>query len=95
MDNDKKQTPIIFCNHDKQCPGASCSKLTTSLVKVSLKFETKFYEYNIIFVEKMLGSFALETIFTFFQQKTRMMFIKHYAPNRCLCIKVAKSTMCN
>ena len=21
---------------------------------------------------------------------TRMMFIKHYAPNRCLCIKVAK-----
>ena len=28
-------------------------------------------------------------------QKTRMMFIKHYAPNRCLCIKEAKSTMCN
>ena len=23
------------------------------------------------------------------------MFIKHYAPNRCLCIKVDKSTMCN
>ena len=23
--------------------------------------------------------------------KTRMMFIKHYAPNRCLCIKVAHS----
>ena len=23
--------------------------------------------------------------------KTRMMFIKHYAPNRCLCIKVAYS----
>ena len=23
--------------------------------------------------------------------KTRMMFIKHYAPNRCLCIKVANS----
>ena len=22
-----------------------------------------------------------------------MMFMKHYAPNRCLCIKVAKSTM--
>ena len=30
-----------------------------------------------------------------FQKITRMMFIKHYAPNRCLCIKVAKSTMCN
>ena len=29
------------------------------------------------------------------QKKTIMMFIKHYAPNRCLCIKVAKSTMCN
>ena len=28
-------------------------------------------------------------------QVTRMMFIKHYAPNRCLCIKVAKSTICN
>ena len=25
------------------------------------------------------------------QLRTRMMFIKHYAPNRCLCIKVAKS----
>ena len=24
-----------------------------------------------------------------------LMFMKHYAPNRCLCIKVAKSTMCN
>ena len=23
--------------------------------------------------------------------KTRMMFIKHYAPHRCLCIKVANS----
>ena len=23
--------------------------------------------------------------------ETRMMFIKHYAPNRCLCIKVANS----
>ena len=25
------------------------------------------------------------------ENKTRMMFIKHYAPNRCLCIKVANS----
>ena len=25
------------------------------------------------------------------QLSTRMMFIKHYAPNRCLCIKVANS----
>ena len=25
------------------------------------------------------------------EQPTRMMFIKHYAPNRCLCIKVANS----
>ena len=25
------------------------------------------------------------------QTVTRMMFIKHYAPNRCLCIKVANS----
>ena len=24
-------------------------------------------------------------------ERTRMMFIKHYAPNRCLCIKVANS----
>ena len=28
-------------------------------------------------------------------EETKMMFIKHYAPNRCFCIKVAKSTMCN
>ena len=28
-------------------------------------------------------------------EETRMMFIKHYAPNRWLCIKVAKSTMFN
>ena len=27
----------------------------------------------------------------FSQYSTRMMFIKHYAPNRCLCIKVANS----
>ena len=26
---------------------------------------------------------------------TRMMFIKHYVPNRCLCINVTKLTMCN
>ena len=26
------------------------------------------------------------------QTTTRMMLIKHYAPNRCLCIKVANST---
>ena len=26
-----------------------------------------------------------------FNVSTRMMFIKHYAPNRCLCIKVADS----
>ena len=26
-----------------------------------------------------------------FSTETRMMFIKHYAPNRCLCIKVANS----
>ena len=25
------------------------------------------------------------------RMKARMMFIKHYAPNRCLCIKVANS----
>ena len=25
------------------------------------------------------------------KKQTRMMFIKHYAPNRCLCIKVANS----
>ena len=25
------------------------------------------------------------------EKLTRMMFIKHYAPNRCLCIKVANS----
>ena len=28
-------------------------------------------------------------------EQTRMMFIKHDSPHRCLCIKVAKSTMFN
>ena len=30
-------------------------------------------------------------VFGKIHKKTRMMFIKHYAPNRCLCIKVANS----
>ena len=44
-------------------PGASCSKLTTLLVNVSLKFQT------LILQIQMRESFALQRILTFFQQK--------------------------
>ena len=30
-------------------------------------------------------------MFEIIETRTRMMFIKHYAPKRCLCIKVANS----
>ena len=46
--------------------GTSCSKLTTSLVNVSLKFKTKYFKSTVYFLlEKCEKSFALQKIFTF------------------------------
>ena len=53
-----------------------------------------FYAYcSVIYVtynHNIINMYVLS-----YHLSTRMMFIKHYAPNRSLCIKVAKSTMCN
>ena len=66
-------------------PGPGCSKLTTSWVKVSLKFQTliteilhlflfylfiNFYLFiYFFFFEKEWEAFALQKLLTFFQQK--------------------------
>ena len=39
-------------------PGAGCTKLTTSLVNVALKFESKYHKYAVIFVEKNMRIFC-------------------------------------
>ena len=63
-----------------------------------IDFEKAFDSLSWSFMQEVLtyfnfGPSIIQWISTFY--KTRMMFIKHYAPNRCLCIKVAKSTMFN
>ena len=47
--------------------------------------------YDQIYSRKSIG--CSQKCFLMYRNKirTRMMFIKHYAPNRCLCIKVANS----
>ena len=46
------------------------SKLTTSLVNVSLKFQTLISQISrYFFVEKMCEAFALQKLLSFFQQK--------------------------
>ena len=49
--------------------GPGCLKLTTSLVNVSLKFQTNISSKPIFFVEKMCEAFALQKLRSFFQQK--------------------------
>ena len=50
--------------------GPGCSKLTTSLVNVSLKFQTLISQISrYFFVEKMCKAFALQKLPWFFQQK--------------------------
>ena len=53
---------IIFLEN---FPGASCSKLTTSLVNVSLKFQTLILQIHCYFLLKKCE----KVILTFFQQK--------------------------
>ena len=46
-------------------PGAGCSKLTTSLVNVSFKFQMLIYpKYTIIFCRKKMRSFCTSIIFS-------------------------------
>ena len=49
-------------------PGASCSKLTTLLVNVSLKLKMLILQIQLFFVGTMWESFVLQKILTFFQQ---------------------------
>ena len=51
--------------------GLSCSKLTMSLVNISLNFQTNIWKMPKIFVEKMWKAFALQKLFTFFHKKYR------------------------
>ena len=50
--------------------GPSCSKLKTSLVNVSLKFQTFISEIILYFwLKKMSEAFAMQKPLSFFQQK--------------------------
>ena len=49
--------------------GPSCSKLTTSLVNVSLKFQTLISQIRRYFLLKKCEAFALQKLLSFFQQK--------------------------
>ena len=53
-------------------PGAGCSKLTTSLVNVSLKFKTLILQIHCYF---LLEKCELQKILTFFQQKITVYLI--------------------
>ena len=59
--------------------GPGCSKLTTSLVNVSLRFQTlnvKYLKYANIFFEKMGEAFAVQKLLSFFQQKMSVYLVK-------------------
>ena len=50
--------------------GSDCSKLKTSLVKVSLKLQLLISElHSYFFFENILEAFALQKLLSFFQQK--------------------------
>ena len=60
--------------------GPGCSKLTTPLVKVSLKFQMLISQIHLyFFYEKMCEAFALQKLLSFFQQKISVyLVIKWY-----------------
>ena len=82
-----------------------CNGLNDELEKVqkrAARFVTRNYSYETGSMTGILEELKWETLQKrrkdnnqIKSNQTRMMFIKHYAPNRCLCIKVAKSTMFN
>ena len=56
--------------------GPSCSKLTTSLVNISLKFRTCISEIcKYFFVEKTREAFAVQKLFSFFRQKISLYLV--------------------
>ena len=59
------QTDAITCT-----TGPGCSKLTTSLVNISLKFQTLIFQIRQHFLlKKCENLFALQKLLSFFQQK--------------------------
>ena len=64
------QPVIRLLGKYKESSGPGCSKLTTSLVNVSLKFQTLISQIcQYFFVEKMREAFAVLLLLSFFQQK--------------------------
>ena len=60
------------CQHMEVCmlPGPSCSKLTKSLVNMSLKFQMLISQIRQYFLlKKCEKTFAVQKLLTFFQQK--------------------------
>ena len=55
-------------------PGPSCSKLTTSLVNVSLKFQTLILQIHCYFLLKKCEN-PLQRILTFFSTKNNSVFV--------------------
>ena len=56
-------------------PGPGCSKLTTSLVNVSLKFQTLISQIcQYLLFKKMREAFAVQQLLSFFQQKIISVF---------------------
>ena len=69
--------------HSAHCP---------MLVNICMKFhDASLYGLKVIERTRWRQDFVRDTVQREITQ-TRLMFIKHYAPNRCVCIKVAKST---
>ena len=57
-------------------PGPGCSKLMTSLVNMSLKFQTLISQISrYFFVEKLCEAFALPKLLSFLQQKISVHFV--------------------
>ena len=63
---------LIWSSH----PGPGCSKLTTSLVNETLKFQTLISQIcQYFFYEKMWEAFAVQKLLSFFQQKYQCIWL--------------------
>ena len=71
----EKKSLYVFVMRDIQyTPGPSCSKLTTSLVIVSLKFKTLILQIHCYFLLKKCEN-PLQRILTFFSTKNNSVFV--------------------
>ena len=68
------QTVVQFFMHQR--PGPGCSKLTTSLVNVSLNFQkliSQICQYFLL--KKLKEAFAVQQLLSFFQQKISVYWV--------------------